>query len=175
MNTRVIDPQRERAVIGQPTYSQQPVYAQQPVAVTAAQPGVTYEFPTFDPHRVPTYTHAADAYQPVEIVQPQQPVYSSPSRVVQQPTYSSPSRVAQPQYVAQPYQPVLDTQPYTTVPIEVAAPQYASPSRAPVQYSSPSRAPAQYSSPSRQQPTYSNSGRNNNGGYQVETTTRIYM
>ena len=162
MNTRVVDPPRERAVIGQPTttYSQT-----QPVAVTSPSRGVTYEFPTFDAHRVPQ--HVTEAYQPVTVQA--EPV-----------AYQSPSRVAQPTYVAAPYQPVMDTQPYTTVPVEVAQPTYAQPTYAQQPaYASPTRVsqPVYTTSPSRTQPVYANGGGNNygNGGFQVDTTTRIYM
>lgn len=167
VNTRVIDPPRERALIGQGqptlTYSQNQQQYVQPVTVTAPNPNVTYEFPTFDAHRVPQ--HVNDTYQPAS-PRVSQPVYQSPSRAI------SAQPVSQPMYAAPQYQQV-NTQPYTTVPVDVAAPAYSSPMRV----SQPVYTTA---SPSRQQPIYVNNGGQNygnygNGEFRVDTTTRIYM
>jgi hypothetical protein len=53
VTTRVVDPPRHRAVLAP---AQSVTYVQQPVAVTSPSRQVTYNFNTFDPHRVPTYT-----------------------------------------------------------------------------------------------------------------------
>jgi hypothetical protein len=69
VSSRVIDPRRERAVPQpqhvQSTLPQQNEGGQQPVVSIPGQNGYTYEFPTFDPHRVARLQHVEDAYQPL--------------------------------------------------------------------------------------------------------------
>lgn len=132
--TRVLDAPQERPY----NYNEQPQdqYQQpqinennqnrqngQPIAISVTNK-VSYEFPTFDPHRIPQFKPDNQINHQATFQPQREP----------QPTYASPSRSVNPQhhqnyYVANPYQPVIDTQGYTTVPVQQSTPNYISPVR----------------------------------------------
>lgn len=177
VNSRVVDPPRE-TVVAQPNQIQHSTTPQQQVISIPGEGGYSYQFPTYDPHRVVRYQHAEDAYQPVMA---QTPSYLSPSRRV-----GNTQMTPQANYVASNYVPLIDSQGYSTIPVENSMPLYMSPARDQRQLYQITDAPTysrvqqnppqqvQVTSPSRNAPVYSNP-QANQGQFYVETTTKVFF